>query len=437
MLKKRGLNFLVILLLLAVVSLFAYSYNAMVTETVVNDVYNDRAILQSYNVEIVAKLTNQDSMDSWQEIVEQYQDIIIVIEDSENMVVTRSIDRYWSALDVKVQTPFEYKGKAYAITSSVYLLRDYVADVQVMVRFVFIEFLIGISALLVLILIIYTIMLRPYRLVYRAIEEYDNGGKLPDVKLSGYAKIVFRRFVSLTENLEHQQQNQNRIIASISHDIKTPLTSIMGYAERLKKSGISEERRERYLETVYDKSVEIRELLDEFDEYLGVHTQSQTRTQKVTGGELCDMILREYGDELEHENVSFSIENFGKDAVMLLDVQKMKRVFGNIFSNSVKHFGDNRRIILLELSCDRDKAYINISDSGEGVPEEKFDVIFEPFYTGDEGRKVAGLGLSICREIIDVHGGRITAGKSGFGGLKISLELPRHDKKTFALYKKN
>ncbi len=431
---RRRINLLLIVIGLAAVFAFAYFFNNMVTETVLTDAGNDRAFLREYNGIIIGNLTQQKNVDSWQNIVDSYGDVVIVIEDSSNVVVARSTGRYWKPLDVKVRTPFEYKGEAYVVASSVYLLRDYVSEVRPLLRFLFVEFLIGVAAFLLILLIIYTIMLRPYGQVYRAIETYDNGGRLPDVKLKGYAGIVFRRFVSLTKNLEQQQQNQTRIIASISHDIKTPLTSIMGYAERLKRNGIPEEREKRYIETVYQKSVEIRELLDEFDEYLGLHTQTQLRTQKVTAEELCEMIFREYGDEFEHENVSFSIENFGKNAVMLLDIQKMKRVFGNIFSNSVKHFGSNNRIVILELNVDKDTVYIDISDSGEGVPEEKLAMIFEPFYTGDEGRKVAGLGLSICREIIDAHGGRITADTSEFGRLKITLELPRNDKKSFARY---
>ena len=66
-----------------------------------------------------------------------------------------------------------------------------------------------------------------------------------------------------------------------------------------------------------------------------------------------------------------------------------------------------------------------ISDSGEGVAEENLEVIFEPLYTSDQGRKVAGLGLAICREIIDGHGGKIYAGKSESGGLTICIELDR------------
>ena len=375
-------NFLLVIVLLGVVVAFAYSYNAYLTTIVADAAYNDRDILQKYNNEVISKLIEEESVSSWSEIVEQYEDVVIVIENSSNKVVTKSIGRTWSTLDVKVQTPFEYKGEAYLIKSSVYLLRD-----------------------------------------------YEKTGNLRRVSLRGYAGNVYNRFISLTENLERQNKNQQRIIASISHDIKTPLTSIMGYAEQLKKDTIPEGRRKRYLETVYGKSVEIQQLVDEFDEYLSFNMSQEMRKEEISAEEIRKLLVYDYADELENQGVDFTVSKCADNAVVLVDKQKIKRVLGNIFSNSLKHFKSERRRIDVDISCDKDSLILEISDSGEGVPQEKLDMIFEPLYTSDEGRKVAGLGLSICREIIDAHSGKIYAKPSKFGGLAVVIELERTDKK--------
>ena len=411
--RSRRTNFFAILIFLGVIVAFAYSYNASVTRAVADVAYNDRAILQSYNNEIIGKLTEEESIESWSEIVEQYEDIVIVIENSENKVVTRSIGRTWSAVDVKVQTPFEYKGRAYLIKSSVYLLRDYVADVRNLVSFFFMEFLIGIAALALLIFTIYTIMLRPFKGLYKAIEEYDKTGKLKDVRIKGYAGSVYKRFVSMTKNIENQQKNQQRIIASISHDIKTPLTSIMGYTERLKKEGLSEERKKIYLDTVYEKSEEIQSLVDDFDEYLSYNMLGDFRTEEISIRQICDNIRAEYGDELEGLGIELKVRcpYDAQDIFTSLDLSKFKRVTGNIISNSVKHMKDGKKIIAIDVTTEKDKILIVMGDSGEGVEEDRYEVIFEPLYTSDEGRKVAGLGLTICREIIEGHNGKIYAEK--------------------------
>lgn len=428
--QDKKANFLVILILLGAITAFAFSYNSSVTTTVTNAAYNDQETLLEYNNEIIRKLIAEPSVNTWTNIVEQYEDVVIVIENSENDVVTKSVGRTWSALDVKVQTPFEYKGNAYMIKSSVYLLRDYITDVRLLVKFVFVEFLIGLSAIGLLIFIIYSIMLRPYKAVYNAIENYDKTGKLEDIIIKGYAGQVYKRFVSVTENLNRQQNNQRRIIASISHDIKTPLTSIMGYTERLKNSNIPEERKERYLDTVYTKSREIRQLVDEFDEYLGYNLITNLKTELISVEELCEMVRNSYSDEFESSGVSFRVINdcSPKDSVYA-DIQKIKRVFNNIYSNSFKHMNKEEKIIETRFFSDRKKIYLTITDNGEGVSEDKLDIIFEPLYTSDEGRKVAGLGLANCREIISAHEGKIHAENAENGGLRIYIELNKIRKK--------
>lgn len=424
--QEKFTPFLVIFILLAVVVAFAFSYNASVTTAVTNAAYNDNRVLHEYNNEIIKKLINEPSVESWSAIVEQYEEVVIVIENSENDVVTRSKGRSWTALDVKVQTPFQYKGNAYLIKSSVYLLRDYITDVRVLVEFVFMEFLIGLSALSVLVLIIYTILLRPYKVIYNAIEEYDKTGKFKKVKIRGYAGQVYRRFASVTESLTRQQNNERRIIASISHDIKTPLTSIMGYTERLKNEGISPERKEKYLDTVYLKSREIHQLVDEFDEYLSYNMIKELRTEPVRVSDIASSLRQDYADELENEGVVFEVKNSCSELTKIsVDSQKLNRVFSNIITNSLKHFDKQEKVITVDFYTDRKMLRIDFSDNGEGVDDDKYEIIFEPLYTSDKGRKVAGLGLANCREIIAAHDGRIYAEKSELGGLKICIEILR------------
>ena len=87
------------------------------------------------------------------------------------------------------------------------------------------------------------------------------------------------------------------------------------------------------------------------------------------------------------------------------------------------------KIIETRFFSDRKKVYITITDNGDGVSEDKLDIIFEPLYTSDEGRKVAGLGLANCREIISAHEGKIHAENAENGGLTIHIELNKISKK--------
>ncbi len=419
-------------LVLSAVIAFAFAYNSSVTNSVTNMMYNDRDTLTAYNNEIIEKLEQTASTDDWNAIVEGYHELAIIIEDSSNQILTRTESRTSSALDVKVRTAFEYHGQAYLIVSSVYLLRDYEADSRELVHAFFIEFLIGISTLFLLFFIIYTIIMRPYRKFYFAMEQYDRTGKLEEQKFKGYVGKIYQRFAQLTEHLEKEQENQQRIIANISHDIKTPLTSILGYAERLERDDLPPERRARYLATIYGKAQEIRLLMDEFDEYLSYKMIAPLHMETLTTEKMKELLEREYRSDLELLNVAFAVNNLSPQSCGVVDRMRMNRVFGNLISNSVKHLPESGGRIEIDLFEKDDMIHTNVSDNGEGVDEEKLEEIFEPLYTSDEGRKVAGLGLSISREIVESLGGTIHAEPAKLGGLCICITLPKGDPKDVA-----
>lgn len=423
---NRKANLAIILLILGVIVAFAYSYNSSVTTSVNNAAEKDREALRTYNTDIISKLCEAESSEEWDTIVEDFEDVVIVVRDADNNVIARSENKSWTTLDAKVRSPFEYHGKAYLLTSSIYLLRNYGSQSKALLKFFSIEFLIGISALCLLIFIIYTWMLKPYHRLYNLIENYEKTGELKEVHFKGYIGKVYERFVSMTKHIERQQKNQQRIIASISHDIKTPLTSILGYAERLQKDNLPVERQERYLSTVYQKSKEIQALIDEFDEYLSFNMLKETNAEPVRIDDLQKYIIADYASELEFNNIKFEVNNYtDNNCTVMIDKARMKRVFGNIIGNSVKHLNKPQKIIVIDFHSSKDKVLMNISDNGAGVEKERLEIIFEPLYTSDEGRKVAGLGLAICKEIIESHKGNIYAKQSDLGGLEICIELSR------------
>lgn len=421
--ENRKNNFIFILVFLVIVAVYALSYNQSVSTALANTSSADREMLQSNSDEVIARLRECDSIDGWSDIISSYNEMSIVIEDNSNNIVCSSSDgNAGSVLDVNVRNVFEYNGNAYLMTSSVYLLRNYQIAV---VKFVAMQMLLIGTIALILLVLIYAIFLRPYKQFYDVMAEYEQTGNIRKRHFRGYVGNIYNRFYEMTKRLDLQQENQRRIIASISHDIKTPLTSIMGYAERLKKDSISSERREKYINTVYNKSLEIRDLVDEFDEYLGYNMLKDVTRIYVSTGELKKMLKDEYGDELENNGISFDVRCTDMEAAVMIDTSKMKRVFGNIINNSVKHLGDDEKKISVKIETVQKKVLITFSDSGEGVKDENMSLIFEPLYTSDKGRKVAGLGLAICKEIVESHGGKIYAHRSELGGLAVCIELKK------------
>ncbi|MCM1544076.1 MAG: HAMP domain-containing histidine kinase [Ruminococcus sp.] len=419
------INFALILVFLVVIICVSYSYNSAMTNTLSDALDNDRESLQVCNDEIIEKISKTKEPSEWEAIIKKYDDRLITIKDTSNELIVKNMDGDSAALDIRVQSAFEFQGAAYLLTSSVYLLRDHSINETDILKIVFIELAFVFAALCLMVFICYSIMIRPYRAFYQSVEEYEQTGKFKKRKFFGYIGKVYDKFSQMTDNLEKQQDNQQRIIASISHDIKTPLTSIMGYSEQLRKENISDERRRRYIDKLYNKSLEIRGLVDEFDEYLSYDMMKSLRTEKVTTQQLCALFAEDCKDELENIDVGFSVNNYAPDACVMLDVPKMRRVFGNIIGNSIKHFRAGEKIIRIDVTEKKDIVKISVSDNGCGVEADKREIIFEPLYTSDKGRKVAGLGLAICHEIVESHSGKIYAEESDMGGLEICIELTK------------
>jgi signal transduction histidine kinase len=279
--------------------------------------------------------------------------------------------------------------------------------------------------LLTVTIVLYLQYVKPIEELQKSIRDY-NMGKVPEsIKRVDEIGKLQNSFVQLANNLSEEKQKQSRIIASISHDIKTPLTSVMGYAERIKSGKLSEDRRMRYIDIIYEKADVIKALIGEFDDYLSFNLYPDFNMQEFPVCELCQLIKEDYMDDMENEGIQFYMINECMPVSILIDLSKIRRVFCNIISNSMKHFGDTENpAISVKCSQINNKVLFKISDNGVGVPKDILGHIFEPFFTSDDSRKVAGLGLSICKEIIESHEGKIWAKNNHFSGFSIFLEIP-------------
>ncbi len=254
-------------------------------------------------------------------------------------------------------------------------------------------------------------------------EKYESGIQPVMTKRKDELGQVKNSFVHLTAALESEKQKQNRIIASISHDIKTPLTSVMAYTERLKKGNMDSQRQQKYLNTIYSKSQDIKEIIEEFDEYLGFAMQSSLKKQECTARQICELVREDFSEELIAKNVEFEVQCSCPDELIVADTAKLRRVFGNIISNSAKYAGKQDLAIRIVCSKKENQVLFSVCDNGKGISKDELPQIFDPFYTTDQGRNVSGLGLSICKSIIDLHDGKIWAETNELGGLTVSFVL--------------
>ncbi|MBO4423361.1 MAG: HAMP domain-containing histidine kinase [Clostridia bacterium] len=260
------------------------------------------------------------------------------------------------------------------------------------------------------ILAIHLIVTRPLKELKKSMKNYRAGNKPGRVQRSDEIGELYNSFSSLSSQIDAERSAQNRIIASISHDIKTPLTSVMGYAEFLKNPNLSEARREKYINVIYDKAKDIQDTVLGFDDYLSHNLDLNLKREFMTVADLIDGAVEDMKTDVVGSQVTVSGDCGACGATQVyVDRQRLHRVFMNAVSNSVKHSGKDDLHIVISAERSDDDVLIKIRDDGRGVKPDQLEKIFEPLYTTDKSRSVAGLGLSICRQIVGSHGGTIYA----------------------------
>ena len=245
-------------------------------------------------------------------------------------------------------------------------------------------------------------------------------------KVRGEIDSLQNDFVDLVNNLEEEKQKQNRMIASISHDIKTPLTSILGYSERLIMSkNLSSATKEKYAQTIFNKSIVMKEIIEEFDNYLSCNIKDNNKVSKISIKTLVDYLNNYYKTDLKEKDITLKIKSTCYNSYLLVDFAKLKRVFSNIITNSIRQLNKDKKLIKINITKKEPFIIFEIADNGCGVKDVK--KIFEPLYTTDPSRKISGLGLSICEEIITSHDGTIKAVNNEMGGLSIIFTLKEYE----------
>lgn len=268
-------------------------------------------------------------------------------------------------------------------------------------------------------------LINPIELIIKDMNDYKYGKKPIKRKMPKRIQNIQNTFVDMVDNLEIKKEYQNQIIASISHDIKTPLTSVIGYADRLKNNDLNEEKKKKYIDKIYNKALHMKEILEEFDDYQSCNMKELIKKESIKIEELIDSIKKEYEEDLKDKNINLTIISNCDNKSIKIDMVKIRRVFSNVITNSVTHFKESAGIININFNYVDNKIRIELADNGGGISNEKdLKKIFEPLYTTDPSRKISGLGLSICKEIINAHNGRIYAKNNKIGGLSIIFILP-------------
>ena len=219
-------------------------------------------------------------------------------------------------------------------------------------------------------------------------------------------------YITSKNNAKEAEQKKNDLIMYMAHDLKTPLTSIIGYLTLLNdEKNISKELQEKYIKIALDKSLRVEELTNQFFDITryNLHSMPINKTElNITY--LLKQLIDECYPMLEKNNLK-CVLNAPDKVNYLGDGDKLARAFGNLLKNAIS-YSYKDTVIEINVIEELDKLYITFRNKGAKIPDYKLEKIFEKFYRGDESRTSstggAGLGLAITKEIIELHNGKIS-----------------------------
>lgn len=238
--------------------------------------------------------------------------------------------------------------------------------------------------------------------------------------------------VYLKESVGQRLRDEKRrrsLITGISHDLRTPLTSIIGYLDGL-MDGIADtpEKRMHYLQAIKTRTGNLVSLVDSLSEYSRLDNGFRYHMEEADFKEFVEQYLETYRPDAEHNQVEIAFL-YGKETYPVqIDREEFKRVFDNLFTNTVKYRISEKSHIQISLNRTLTGTDIELvfQDDGPGVPAESLEQIFDSFYRVDDARtqseKGSGIGLAVVKEIILGHGGKVQA--ENREGLAMIIHLP-------------
>lgn len=277
---------------------------------------------------------------------------------------------------------------------------------------------------------------RPHRQIQQVLNAtkhlLDENGELPrlpsdlkDVEMSLQATRL--AYLRSRQQAKEAEQRKNDLVVYLAHDLKTPLTSVIGYLSLLEECpDLPPEQRAKYVSITVDKAYRLEQLINEFFDITRFNLQSVV----LEKGKLdLSLLLRQLAEEFEpmltEKNLSLTLR-IEEGVQIVADGDKLARVFDNLLRNAISYsYPDS--VIQIAAQCVGGTATVDIRNVGDEIPPEKLERVFEKFFRADSSRASrsggSGLGLAIAKQIAELHGGTITA-QSNVDFTEFSVNLP-------------
>ena len=333
------------------------------------------------------------------------------------------------------------KGRIYIITKISDLIPRLKSMItQLVVSFVIILILTGLA----LVSWIYRGMIAPLHQLTEATRKIAEGtldfaidvpGSFDEIStLCGNFEQMRERLKESADRRVEDESENRTLISNITHDLKTPVTSIKGYAEGL-IDGVADtpEKREKYIRTIYNKASDMDRLINELTFYSGIDTNRiPYNYAKINLTDYFGDCVDEISLELESRGIELNYMNYlDRNAKIIADPEQLKKVINNIVGNSIKYMDKPKGVISIRLKESNSLIVVEIEDNGCGIPAKDLPFIFDRFFRSDASRNSrrggSGIGLSIVKKIVEDHGGRVWATSHEGTGTTVLMEFRRYE----------
>ena len=225
--------------------------------------------------------------------------------------------------------------------------------------------------------------------------------------------------------LNENEKVQTEFISSLSHELRTPLTAINGWSETILSDDNLDKDTRRGVRIIQRESDRLTGMVMDLLDFTRIQDGRMTLNMETVDlrAEFEDTVFM-YGSRLAQEGIALEyIENDQDIPEISCDPKRMWQVFLNILDNAAKHGGDGKRIEA-QITCDGSFVCVSIRDFGAGIPADELSLVKKKFYKGSSKARGSGIGLAVCDEIVQMHGGELTLHNAPEGGTIVLINLP-------------
>lgn len=426
-----------------------YSEASLIADTYAGDLYRSETSLEEVKTQLDFLA---DCTDSIVQIINPSGRLILDTTkeiDVENIVMIDYFDPTISAnsyyitgkffetfsdekLSVIAPITADYKVKGYVVIH--YSMNNILNSCYSLMNISYITLAILFFLSLIILIFFTEIVYMPLRKITHATEQYATGNMHYEFSVDSDDEIGYLAacLSYMASEIARSEDDQKKFVANVSHDFRSPLTSIRGYLEAMIDGTIPPEMHEKYLNIVLNETERLTKLTNSLLTLNNLNTKGMLlNSTHFDINQTIRNTIATFEGTCRKKDISVELVLTGETLYVLADMEKIQQVLYNLIDNAIK-FSNQGSFIKIETSEKRNKIFVSVKDSGIGIPKEDIKMIWERFYKSDLSRgkdkKGTGLGLSITKEIINAHNENINVISTPQEGTEFIFSLARSEK---------